>query len=184
MTDREAAVGVRSTSYLLSKGVVLGALTGVQTIVFALIVLVLRPLHEPVGTVAVVAALLVLTTWAGVGMALVVSALARSEDQAVSFVPLLLIPQLLFGGSVMPVHQMGVVIKAISKVVIAQWSFAGLGNAIHMNARIHADPPYARGDSFGHVFFAFPAAAAAAVIVGFIAICAVLLHGILARRAT
>ena len=50
--------------------------------------------------------LLVLTSWVAVGLGLVVSALARSEDQATSFIPLVLIPQLLFAGSIVSVAQM------------------------------------------------------------------------------
>jgi ABC-type multidrug transport system ATPase subunit/pSer/pThr/pTyr-binding forkhead associated (FHA) protein len=183
--EREAAVGVRIESYLLSKGFVLGVLTGLQTLVMAGIVLGMRPLHDPGVVTGVVIGVLVLTAWAGVAMGLLVSIAVRTEDQAASFVPLLLIPQLLFGGSLMPVHQMGVVLQVLSKVVVSQWSFAGLGNAVHMNQRIAQDPPFsAGGNHFGHSFFAIPAVASVLVIVAFIALCGVTLFTGLTRQVT
>lgn len=168
---REAAIGVRNPAYLLSKGVVLGALTGMQTLMLTVIVVILRPLHESGGAVLLFFAILLLVTWAGVGMALIVSVIVATEDQATSFVPLLLIPQLLFGGSVMPVHEMGFVLKVLSKVVIAQWAFAALGNGIHMNARIADDRPFAAVSRFGQGFFALPAAASIGALAGFICGC-------------
>ena len=179
---RELAVGVRIPSYLASKGVVLGALTGVQTLTLAVIVLTLRPLHDSETALLSVLGILILTAWAGVGMGLLVSVSVNSEDQATSFVPLLLIPQLLFGGSLMPVHQMGLAIKVLSKVVIAQWAFAGLGNAINLNGRIADDPPFARVSRFGHAFFAIPAAITTLLIAGFIAMCGLVLYQRLVRQ--
>jgi len=176
VVQRETAVGVRIPAYMLSKFAVLCTLTGIQTVVLTLIVLALRPLHEPSGTVIGVLIILVLTTWVGVGMGLLVSVSVRSEDQAASFIPLILIPQLLFGGSVMPVHQMGVVLKVLSKVIVAQWAFAGVGNTVHMNARIAQDPVFASVSRYGHSFFSLPALAAMYVLVSFCVATAVILR--------
>ena len=81
-----------------------------------------------------------------VGVGLLVSASVRSEDQATSFIPLVLIPQLLFAGAIVPVAAMVQPIKAISKLVYSQWAFAGTGNAIDMNQRIGANPRFAAGE--------------------------------------
>lgn len=175
VVQREVAVGVRLPAYLMSKAVVLGSLTGLQTVALTVIVLALRPLHEPSGTVLLALVILVMTTWCGVAMGLLISASVRSEDQAASFIPLLLIPQLLFGGSVMAVHQMGFALKVLSKAVVAQWAFAGLGNAAHMNTRIDQDQVFSTVSRYGHVFFAFPAALTLAALAAFIAALAALL---------
>jgi ABC-type multidrug transport system ATPase subunit/ABC-type multidrug transport system permease subunit len=151
---REAAVGVRMSAYLASKAVVLFGLAAVQTLMLAAIILVFQPLHEPLGTYVTVLALLLVTSFAAVGMGLLMSAGVRSQDQATSFIPLLLVPQLFFGGSIVPVATMSAPLAAISKVVVAQWSYAGLGSAIDLNARIAASPSYAKVTRFGDDYFA------------------------------
>ena len=47
---RELATGVRTEAYLLSKGLVIGAVTALQTILFIWIVFALRPLGNPLRT--------------------------------------------------------------------------------------------------------------------------------------
>ncbi|UOQ57613.1 ABC transporter permease [Leucobacter allii] len=60
------------------------------------------------GTVAVVDALL------GTGLGLLASAFARTEFQAVQFMPVLVFPQILLGGLLMPRDAMPAVLEAIS----------------------------------------------------------------------
>ena len=43
--------------------------------------------------------------------------------------------------------------RALADVVFAQWSLAGLGSAIDMNARLAADPEFAQVNRFGTHFF-------------------------------
>ncbi len=167
VVQRETAVGVRLPAYLASKAALLFALTGVQTIALTFIVLSLRPLHQP-GATASVTFLLVLAAWAGVGMGLLVSVVVRSEDQASSFTPLLLVPQLLFGGAIVPTAQMGAVMAVLSKVIVAQWAFAGIGNAVHMQERIDEDPVFSTASRYGPDFFDLPPAGAAIVLMLFL----------------
>jgi hypothetical protein len=86
-------------------------------------------------------------------MGLLVSAAVRTEDQATSFIPLVLIPQLLFSGAIVAVAKMSEPVQSLSQVIFAQWSFAGAGTAIDMNARIAADPEYAAVSAYGTDFF-------------------------------
>lgn len=155
--DRELAIGVRPQSYLLSKLVLLCTVTGVQTLVFAFIVFTLRPLSEPGGVYQTIVVLLLVTTWAAVTMGLVASTFAASEDQASSSIPLILVPQLLFGGAIVPVEQMGQPIKLLSALIFAQWSFGGIGHAVDMKARIAADPVFSPASRYGPGFFEHPA---------------------------
>ena len=46
-------------------------------------------------------------------MGLLISAAVRNQDQATSFIPLVLIPQLFFGGSIVPVATMSAPLAAI-----------------------------------------------------------------------
>lgn len=150
---RELAVGVRIPAYLASKLVVLLVLALAQTVLFAAIVLVLRPLHEAGGGGLRLIAVLVISSWIAVMMGLVVSALAASEDQATGVIPLLLVPQLLLGGAIVTIHEMPGVMKLISALVPARWSFAAAGHAIHLQQRIAEDPQFSRASKYGPSFF-------------------------------
>ena len=166
---REAAVGVRPVAYLLSKVGVLFVLAAVQTVLLAGLVLALRPLHEPRGTYLLVLGLLVLTCFVAVGMGLLISSAVNSEDQATSFIPLALIPQLLFAGAIVPLARMGEGIPTLADAVFARWSFAAIGTAIDMNDRLGADRALAKATGYGAGFFDVSAAA------GFLALAAFLL---------
>jgi ABC-type multidrug transport system permease subunit len=150
---REHSVGVKTSSYLASKAIVLFTLAAIQALALAGIVLVFQPLHSHLSVYGAVLLIIVLTAFASVCMGLLVSGVVRNQDQATSFIPLVLIPQLFFGGSIVAVAQMSAPLKAITKVVVAQWSYAGLGTAIDMNKRIAESPNYSKVSSFGSHFF-------------------------------
>jgi ABC-type multidrug transport system ATPase subunit/ABC-type multidrug transport system permease subunit len=167
---REAGVGVRTGAYVLSKAVVLFTLAAVQTLLLASIVLGFQPLHESQGTYATVLGLLILTGWAAVGMGLLMSAAVKTQDQATSFIPLVLVPQLFFGGSIVPVATMSGPLAALSNAVIARWSYAGFGSSIDLNARIAASPAYAKVSLFGTDYFAIATGRVAAALVVFMVV--------------
>jgi ABC-type multidrug transport system ATPase subunit/pSer/pThr/pTyr-binding forkhead associated (FHA) protein/ABC-type multidrug transport system permease subunit len=170
LVGREAAVGVRPTAYLFSKGIVLAALSAVQVGLLLLIVLALRPLGEPLGPHLALLGLLILTTFVAVGLGLLVSAAVNTEDQATSFIPLVLIPQLLFAGAIVTVKDMSGPILGLSNLVFARWSFAATGDATHMNARIKGDPEFLRLDRYGSDFFDLGPAVGPAILAGFMVV--------------
>ncbi|HEV2980104.1 MAG TPA: FHA domain-containing protein [Solirubrobacteraceae bacterium] len=165
---REHSVGVSLSAYLLSKAAVLFALAAIQALVLTGIVLVFQPLHSSLHVYGTVLAIVVLTAFAAVSMGLLVSAVVRNQDQATSFIPLVLIPQLFFGGSIVAVAQMSAPLQAITKVVVTQWSYAGLGAAIDMNQRIAESPDYSKVSSFGKDYFTLSALDTYLVLVAFI----------------
>ena len=147
--DRETAIGVRLRAYLVSKLLVLFAITAVQTLGVFAIVAALRPLDIGAGSYAIVAALLVLTSWVAVAMGLCISALATRESQATSVMPLVLIPMLLLGGAVQPIEQLGDVMEALSVLVFARWAFAGVGTEVDVEDRLeYLGELYRFGDFF------------------------------------
>ena len=87
-------------------------------------------------------------------MGLLMSAAVRTQDQATSFIPLVLIPQLFFGGSIVPVATMSGPLAALSNAIIAKWAYAGFGSAIDLNERINRSPAYAEVSTFGNDYFA------------------------------
>jgi ABC-type multidrug transport system ATPase subunit/ABC-type multidrug transport system permease subunit len=151
---RELATGVRTEAYLLAKALVLGAVVAVQTVLFVWIIFALRPLGEPPPNAELrVIEVCVLLGWVGMGFGLTLSAFARSENQATSFLPLILLPQLLFAGAIVTTKDLGQPIQWLSHLIAAQWGFAGVGNAIGMNARIAADPDFAHVSRYSSNFF-------------------------------
>jgi ABC transport system ATP-binding/permease protein len=180
---RESSVGVRLGAYLLSKAIVLFTLAAIQALVLTGIVLVFQPLHSHVDVYAAVLLIVVLTGWAAVSMGLLVSAVVRNQDQATSFIPLVLIPQLFFGGSIVATADMSGPLRAITKVVVTQWSYAGLGGAIDMNGRIAADPNYSRVSRFGHHYFTLSRGSTYLILAAFIVGFFLLVAWTLRRRA-
>ena len=164
IVEREAAAGVRLEAYLAAKVAVLFTLAVVQVVLLVAITVFLQPLHQDSTTYLAVVALCVLAAWASVAMGLSVSAFARSPDQASSAVPLLLIPQLLFAGAIIPTSVMPGPISALSNLAFARWALAGLGHAMHLGDSLSEDVSAVAG--YQRDFFAAtPAAAAVAMLV-------------------
>jgi ABC-type multidrug transport system ATPase subunit/ABC-type multidrug transport system permease subunit len=169
--ERERAVGVRNAAYLLSKSSVLFSLALIQTVVLAAIVLALRPLHEPSHAYVVVIALLVLSSWVAVMIGLLLSATVNTENQATSFIPLILIPELLFAGGIKPLHELPSAVQVFAGAIFPRWSFAALGNVVHFNTRFAHDPQGAiQFQHNGHTFFRLSPTIAAGVLVLFLAV--------------
>jgi ABC-type multidrug transport system ATPase subunit len=174
---RELATGVRTEAYLLSKGLVIGAVTAAQTILFIWIVFALRPLGDPPANAELhVIQICILVGWVGMGFGLMLSAFARSENQATSFLPLILLPQLLFAGAIVTTRDLGQPIQWLSHLIAAQWGFAGVGNAIGMNARIAADPDFAATSPYSSNFFNHGELQVAIALLLMIAACAIVLQ--------
>jgi ABC transport system ATP-binding/permease protein len=181
--DRESAVGVRLGAYLMSKLAVLCGLVTLQVVLYAGLLLAFRPLDADVGAWASVFALFTATGFAAVGMGLLISAAAGSEDQAMSLVPLAVIPQLLFAGTIVTVERMAEPAQTLSNAIFSQWSLAAVGDAIDMNARIAADRAFAAASGYGPDFFDVGLGLGLAVQAGFMAAFVAALAALLRRRA-
>jgi ABC transport system ATP-binding/permease protein len=180
---RELVVGVRLDAYLLSKAGLLFVLAAAQCVLLVAVAALIQPLHDGLDAYLALTGLLVLTSWSTVALGLVVSTLARSVDQATSLIPLLLIPQLLFGGALVAFGRMSAAIKAISDLMVSRWAFAGAGHAIQMNARLADAPRFSALSGYGTKFFSLSEGIAAAILVGVTAALLLLAAAILARRS-
>jgi hypothetical protein len=98
-------------------------------------------------------------------------------------IPLLLIPQLLFGGALVALDRMGPVIKVLADLTVSRWAFAGAGNAISMNARLAEEPQVAKLSGYGTDFFSLQPAVAALVLLGLAAAALLGAALVLARRS-
>lgn len=179
---REFAIGSRIGAYLTAKAIVLFSLAALQVALLLAVATAIQPLHQPAASYVELYGVLLATTWAAMAMGLAVSTLARSVDQATSFVPILLIPQLLFAGALVTVSSMGPAIKALSVLIVARWAFAGAGSSIDMNGRLAGDPGAAH--TYGHSFFALGPALSIAAILMFVAAGLGLAAHLLRRRVS
>ncbi len=99
---REQFVGLRPSSYLLSKFLGLGLLTGLQALLLFGLMRVLGSGLD--GSAFWQVTGLLASAAAATGLGLAISAWARSTLQAVLLVPLVIIPQILFAGFVFPIR--------------------------------------------------------------------------------
>ncbi|MEO5716165.1 MAG: ATP-binding cassette domain-containing protein [Luteolibacter sp.] len=98
-------------SYVTAKFVALGLVAAMQCFVY---LVVGNYFLEIRGMLPFLWLWMTLTAWTGTGMALVVSSLVRTERAALTAVPLLLVPQMLLAGALVPYKEMnrGLFVKA------------------------------------------------------------------------
>jgi len=90
-------------SYVTAKFVALGLVASMQCFVY---LVVGNYFLEIRGMLPFLWLWMTLTAWTGTGMALVVSSLVRTERAALTAVPLLLVPQMLLAGALVPYKEM------------------------------------------------------------------------------
>jgi ABC-type multidrug transport system ATPase subunit len=131
---RERAVNLGIMPYMLSKIVVLGVLCLFQSAVLVGVVelgeplqqgIILPPLLETYIT-------LCLTSLAGLMVGLTISAIAPNNDRAISFVPIILIPQVIFSGAIIPLKDW--VTQILAVIFPTRWAMAALGSSIGLHA--------------------------------------------------
>ncbi len=155
--DRERISKLNIFSYLFSKITVLGLLIFIQNILLLGIISIpiaeqgiefpstrmLDPLLLPVWLEMFVTMLL--TSLAGTALGLLISSLSKTPDWATSFVPLLLIPQVLFAGLIFKIEEVSknidtigevinVIVFGLSLLMISHWSFDALGTTFNLES--------------------------------------------------
>ncbi len=135
---RERAVNLRLVPYVLSKVVVLGALLAVQDFILLYIVGTKTGYpangllwHGTSGAFAELYVSLLLSSFAGLMMGLVVSALVPNSDRAVSVVPVLLIPQIIFASVIFELK--GNAGEWISVILPSRWGMQAVGSIGHLH---------------------------------------------------
>lgn len=150
---RERTVNLGLMPYVLSKVVVLGALCAVQSLVLLAIVGAKsgyppRGILWP-GTNGAFAELyfsLVLMALVGLTLGLLVSALAPTTDRALSIVPIILIPQIMFSNVIFSLSDP--VSKWISYLMPSRWGMQAMGSIVRISDRYaELDIPFYRADA-------------------------------------
>ena len=115
---RERMVGQKVGSYFLSKAIVLLGTVVCQN---AMIIALLYLISGRNGVLPPQVAALMLSGIVGTLLGLFVSATAKSEMSAVTIVPLVLIPQIVLAGALMPIPYMNFAARSLSYLCPTRW---------------------------------------------------------------
>src|SRR5205085_2800262 len=119
---RERMVNLGIFTYVMSKTTFLAPLLIVMLIMMVVILrLTGRLPHGGLGVYAPLMLTLVLTGLVGLVLALLTSALVSSSQQATDMLSVWIMPQVLFGGALVAVHNMIVIGKIVSAVAPVRW---------------------------------------------------------------
>ncbi|OGS35118.1 MAG: hypothetical protein A2293_07910 [Elusimicrobia bacterium RIFOXYB2_FULL_49_7] len=117
---RERVVSLKVAPYVFSKLFVLFMLCLIQCVL--LMTLVMWKVKVD-GSLPFLFLTIFLSSVAGLTMGLMVSAVVSTTDKALAVLPILLIPQILFSGTVVEIDNMMPVSQLISNTMICRWSY-------------------------------------------------------------
>jgi ABC-2 type transport system permease protein len=127
--ERLMTMPLAKLDILLGYGIAFAAVAAVQASITSTIAFELLGLHVR-GSAAVVVALAVANAVLGMSLGLFASAFARTEFQAVQFMPAVVFPQLLLCGLLVPRAQMAHVLQVVSYALPLTWSVDALSHAV------------------------------------------------------
>jgi ABC transport system ATP-binding/permease protein len=126
MYARERRINLKIAPYISSKFIVLIGISVIQNIVLLLPLLLTG---AGIGNLPFLYLSLLFGSIAGITMGLAISAIAPNPDRASILVPLVLIPQIIFGGPIINTKD-NAVVDAISRFMITKWTWRGLGSTV------------------------------------------------------
>ncbi len=131
---RERMVNLGIAPYLFSKVAVLGALCLLQSFILVFLVNLKAPLQRgllfpPFIEIYITMAL---ASLAGLMLGLTISAIAPNADRAMSFVPLVLLPQVIFSGILFKLDTP--FLKSLGAIFAMRWAMAGMGSTVGLHA--------------------------------------------------
>ncbi|MFB7507360.1 ABC transporter ATP-binding protein/permease [Streptomyces broussonetiae] len=142
--QRERAVGLPRSAYLMSKVVVLGTITVVQAVVLTLVALLGVDLNAPGGRGVLLPPLVEITlavallAFTAMMLGLLVSALVRKEEVTMPLLVLLAIVQVVFCGALLPLH--GVPgLEQLSWLVPSRWAFGAMAGTVGLSRIVPGD---------------------------------------------
>jgi hypothetical protein len=120
---RERMLNLRIGPYVASKFTVLGALCFVQCLTLMVVVDLGCGMMAPR---LLIFGMLMLSALVGTTVGLVLSAVARTSEVAIALLPIVLLPMVILGGAIHPIHKMSGVTRFITKAVPTRWAFEGI----------------------------------------------------------
>ncbi|MFL5627132.1 MAG: ABC transporter permease, partial [Ktedonobacteraceae bacterium] len=139
---RERTVNLGIAPYMFSKIAVLGLLCLLQSAILVVVVNLKAPFEQGIFLPPFVEVYITmaLTSLAGLMVGLTVSALSPNNDRATSFIPIILIPQVIFSGIIFALNNP--FLQIIGSFFAARWAMAALGSSIGL----HGDKLGSEGD--------------------------------------
>lgn len=130
---RERAVDLGIMPYMFSKIAVLGLLSLFESAILLLVVNIAEPLHQGIFLPVQLEAYITLTLCSLVGLliGLTISAFAPNNDWAISFIPIVLIPQVMFAGAIIPFKDWFTQIAGT--IFPTRWAMSALGSSIGLH---------------------------------------------------
>lgn len=162
--ERETAAGVRTDAYVAAKAMIAFPLIAVQALLLFAVTVVIQPLNAPASVYLQVFGIVLLTAIAAGAMGLALSSRVGSASQATAAVPLLLVPQILFAGAVVPVAVMPTIVKVIPFLMISRWGLSSAGEALGLGTGVAGDVSSVAG--YDPSFFEVPLGLGSVVIGG------------------
>jgi ABC-type multidrug transport system ATPase subunit len=151
---RERTVNLGIVPYMFSKIAVLSLLCLLQSAVLVFVVELGEPLqqgvfwHPLLETYITIA----LTSLAGLMIGLTISSIAPNTDRAISFVPIVLIPQVIFSGAIIPFKDWST--QILSTIFPTRWAMAALGTSIGLHSdKIEGDNLFGDDPTFHGTLF-------------------------------
>jgi ABC-type multidrug transport system ATPase subunit/pSer/pThr/pTyr-binding forkhead associated (FHA) protein len=126
MYARERRINLKIAPYIASKFFVLIGISVIQNIVLLLPLLLTG---AGIANMPYLYLSLLFGSIAGITMGLAISAVAPNPDRASILVPLVLIPQIIFGGPIINTKD-NAIVDAISRFMITKWTWRGLGSTV------------------------------------------------------
>jgi ABC transport system ATP-binding/permease protein len=130
---RERMVNLGIAPYMFSKIAVLGFFCLLQSAILVYLVNLKAPFHQGIflPVLLEVYITMALTSLAGLMLGLAISALARNADRAVSLVPLVIVPQVIFSGII---FKLGTpILQGAGALFAARWAMAALGSSLGLH---------------------------------------------------
>ncbi|HEX6564630.1 MAG TPA: FHA domain-containing protein [Chthoniobacterales bacterium] len=134
---RERLVGLSRSSYLASKFIWMGTITGVQSLILYACTLITQ--RVPLSAAPAEIAGLLLLAFASTGIGLAISCFTRSALQAVMVVPLILIPQILLSGYTVEASQMDPPVLVVAQIMPSFAAERISDESLLLNRRIAGD---------------------------------------------
>jgi ABC transport system ATP-binding/permease protein len=136
---RERMIGLQLLPYLVSKIWISLLLALYQAAFFLLFKCIAVDFHATSDMLIGLYLTLFLTTLAGMVMGLLVSALSPNQTLAPLVIILVLIPQVTFGGGLIPVNNLSPVGQWINNITLTKWSFESLVTITNLGKDVAED---------------------------------------------
>ena len=133
ISRRERMANLGIMPYMFSKMVVLGIFCLLQSAIVVYAVNLKTPFHQGIflPVVIEIAITMALSALTGMMMGLLISALAPNTDRAMSLVPLVLIPQVIFSGAIFKLDTP--ILQGIGALFAVRWAMAGMGSSVGLH---------------------------------------------------